>query len=114
MKVTAPMTLAAKAQQLGLEHAAAGIAPFGDADYVYRDAGSAGLMAALGEKGPGTEENRLERAAALEAYCDALSGPLPAHAPFPESLRDPEHAAGWLQLYTEALVRRGLTRVGDR
>jgi hypothetical protein len=74
MKVTAPGTLAARARQLGQQHAAAAIAPFGDAEYVYGDAGSADLMTALGETGPATAQNEPERMAAVEAYCDALGG----------------------------------------
>jgi len=110
MKVTAPGTLAARARQLGQEHAAAGIAPFGDADYVYQDAGSADLMTALGETRPATEENNPERLAALEAYCDALTSPAgtAVQAPFPESLLDPERAAQWLAVLNEECARRGL------
>jgi hypothetical protein len=113
MKVTATGTLAARARQLGQGHAAAGITPFGDADYVYWDAGSIGsigLMTALGETGPATEENHPARMAALEAYCDALASPAgtAVQAPFPESLLDPERAASWLAVLNEECARRGL------
>lgn len=73
-EVTATRTLAEKARQLGQEHAAAGIAPFGDANFVYWDGGSADLMAALGETGSATGENYRRRQLVLEVYCEALDG----------------------------------------
>jgi hypothetical protein len=98
MKVTTRMTLAAKARQLGQEHAAAGITPFGDAAHVYWDGGSADLMTALGEPVPGTEENRPEREAALAAYCGVL-GPF---RPLPEP------AQLELEIFAEECALRGL------
>jgi hypothetical protein len=44
--------LIAQAQRLGQQHRAAGIAPFGDAGYVFWDEGSARLPGALGATSP--------------------------------------------------------------
>lgn len=46
-------------------------------------------------------------AATITQLPDIPPDPSP-RAPFPESLRDPDHAAGWLGLYFDALSRRGL------
>ena len=105
MKVTADApgtcTLAGRARQLGEQHAAGGIAPFGGADDVYWGAGSAELMAALGETGPATEENSPERTAAVEAYCDALGAPMP--------LVTPERRALYEAILEREAARRGPT-----
>jgi hypothetical protein len=62
--------LIAQAQRLGQQHRAAGIAPFGDAGYVFWDEGSARLPGALGATSPATGDNA--RAAPMAAaYCDA-------------------------------------------
>lgn len=66
--------LASRARELGEQHRAAGIAPFGDPDFVYWDEGSAALLAALGITSPATEDNHPEREAIVSAYCDALGG----------------------------------------
>jgi hypothetical protein len=111
MKVTASSpaasTLAARARELGRQHAAAGIAPFGGADYVRWDAESADLMTALRETAPTMEGNQPERLAAIEAYCDALTSDAvvvtvqaPALRLSPERLREydaalEEQAARW-------------------
>ena len=46
--VTGRADLIEQAQRLGQQHRAAGMAPFGDAGYVFWDAGSARLLGALG------------------------------------------------------------------
>jgi hypothetical protein len=61
-----------QAQRLGQQHRAAGIAPFGDAGYVSRDAGSARLLDALGATSPTTGDNAPGRHRVAVAYCDAL------------------------------------------
>ena len=61
-----------QAQRLGQQHRAAGIAPFGDADYVFWDAGSARLLNALGVTSPTTGDNAPGRLRVVDAYCDAL------------------------------------------
>jgi hypothetical protein len=67
--------LAGQARRLGRQHRAAGIAPFGDAGYVRWDAGSARLLAALGEISPTTGSNAPGRYRAVEAYCGELEEP---------------------------------------
>jgi hypothetical protein len=64
--------LAGQARRLGQQHRAAGITPFGDAQYVSWDAGSASLLAALGETSPTTDSNAPARYRAAEAYCGEL------------------------------------------
>ena len=68
-------TLAAQAHQLGQQHRHQGIAPFGDADSVYWDEGSARLLNTLGVTSPTTGENWHDRLLVVEAYCDALEPP---------------------------------------
>jgi hypothetical protein len=62
-----------QAQRLGQQHRA-GIAPFGDADYVFWDEGSARLLDALGVTSPTTGDNAPGRFRVVDAYCDALGG----------------------------------------
>ena len=59
--------LAGQARQLGQQHRAAGITPFGDAQYVRWDEGSARLLTALGETSPTTGSNAPGRYRAVEA-----------------------------------------------
>jgi hypothetical protein len=75
------------ARRLGDSHGRAGITPYGElghaypapgsdgdpsyTEYVYRDAGSAALLGALGETGDTTSENYGPRTAVVGAYCDA-------------------------------------------
>jgi hypothetical protein len=61
-----------QAQRLGQQHRAAGIAPFGDAGYVFWDEGSARLLGALGVTSPTTDDNAPGRFGVAAAYCDAL------------------------------------------
>jgi len=61
-----------QAQQLGQQHRAAGIAPFGDAGYVFGDEGSARLLGALGVTSPTTDDNAPGRFRVVNTYCDAL------------------------------------------
>lgn len=68
-------TLAGHAYELGHLHRRDGIAPFGDADYVYWDEGSARLLSTLGVTTPTTDENWRERLLVVEAYCNALDPP---------------------------------------
>ena len=55
------------ARELGIKHARAGEAPFGDLD----DAGSGDLMTALGETGDTTDDNYGYRVDLLNAYREA-------------------------------------------
>jgi hypothetical protein len=61
-----------QAQRLGQQHRAAGIAPFGDAGYVFWDEGSARLLGALGVTSPTTDDNAPGRFRVVNTYCDAL------------------------------------------
>jgi hypothetical protein len=61
-----------QAQQLGQQHRAAGITPFGDACYVAWDEGSGRLLDALGATSPTTAGNAPGRHRMAAAYCDAL------------------------------------------
>jgi hypothetical protein len=70
--VTGRADLIEQAQRLGQQHRAAGIAPFGDADFVFWDAGSARLLGALGVTSPATDDNAPGRFRVADAYCDAL------------------------------------------
>jgi hypothetical protein len=63
-----------QAQRLGQQHRAAGIAPSGDATYVFWDEGSARLLGALGVTSPTTDDNAPGRFRVVGAYCDALGG----------------------------------------
>ena len=56
-----------QAQRLGQQHRAAGITPFGDAQQVAWDEGSARLLTALGETSPTTGSNAPGRYRAVEA-----------------------------------------------
>jgi hypothetical protein len=67
--------LAGQARQLGQQHCAAGITPFGDAGYVRWEEGSARLMTALGETSPTTGSNAAVRYRVVEAYCGELEAP---------------------------------------
>ena len=58
-----------RALELGRQHHAAGVAPFGD----LADAGSALLMDALGQAGPTTQDNHYFRMALCEAYTEGLA-----------------------------------------
>jgi hypothetical protein len=69
--------LAEQAYQLGHQHRHDGMAPFGDAGYVYWDEGSARLLSTLGVTSPTTGQNWRERLLVVEAYCDALESPDP-------------------------------------
>lgn len=66
--------LAGQARWLGQQHRSAAVTPFGEVEHVYRDAGSAQLLDALGITSPTTEDNAPGRQHLLEAYCDALEG----------------------------------------
>ena len=70
--VTGHADLIEQAQRLGQQHRAAGIAPFGDADYVFWDEGSARLLGALGVTSPTTDDNAPGRFRVVNTYCDAL------------------------------------------
>jgi hypothetical protein len=70
--LTAQQELAEQARQLGQQHRTAAITPFGDADYVYWDEGSARLLNALGITSPTTDDNAPGRQALVDAYCGAL------------------------------------------
>jgi hypothetical protein len=73
--VTAPEEgLARQARWLGQQHRAAAVTPFGDAEHVYWDAGSARLLGALGVTSPTTAGNAPGRQRLVDAYCDALEG----------------------------------------
>jgi hypothetical protein len=101
MKVTPTGTLTERARELGEQHAAAGIAPFGDAEFVRWDAGSADLMTALGETGSAAGDNEPERRAAAEAYCDALEdGPQ-------------RRAARFAAIFEQESARWGLPSLAD-
>jgi hypothetical protein len=67
--------LARQARWLGQRHRAAGITPFGGAEYVRWDEGSARLLAALGETSPTTDSNAPGRYRVVEAYCGELEEP---------------------------------------
>jgi hypothetical protein len=67
--------LAGQARQLGQQHRAAGITPFGDAGYVRWDEGSARLLTALGETSPTASSNAAGRYRVVEAYCGELEAP---------------------------------------
>ena len=67
--------LAGQARQLGQRHRAAGITPFGGAEYVRWDEGSARLLGALGETSPTTGSNAPGRYRVVEAYCGELEAP---------------------------------------
>ena len=69
--VTGRADLIEQAQRLGQQHRAAGMAPFGDAGYVFWDEGSARLLGALGVTSPTTDDNAPERFRVVDAYCDA-------------------------------------------
>lgn len=73
---------------------------------MYWDAGSADLMAALGETGPAAGENYARRQLALEAYCDALEGGARPRAPLP--LVTPEQRRLFAAALERALAREGL------
>jgi hypothetical protein len=70
--LTAQQELAERARQTGLEHRAAAITPFGDADYVSWDQGSAQLLTSLGITSPTTDDNAPGRQALVDAYCNTL------------------------------------------
>jgi hypothetical protein len=67
--------LAGQARVTGQQHRAAGITPFGGAEYVRWDEGSARLLAALGETSPTTGSNAPGRYRAVDAYCGELEPP---------------------------------------
>jgi hypothetical protein len=67
--------LAGQGCRLGQQHRAARTTPFGDAQYVRWDAGSARLRAALGETSPTTGSNAPRRYRVVEAYCGELEAP---------------------------------------
>jgi len=71
-RVTGHADLIEQAQRLGQQHRAAGIAPFGDAGYVFWDEGSARLLGALGVTSPTADDNAPARFRVVDAYCDAL------------------------------------------
>ena len=66
--------LAGQARRLGLHHRSATIAPFGDAEHVYWDEGSARLLGALSVTSPTTAANAPGRQRLAGAYRDALEG----------------------------------------
>jgi hypothetical protein len=67
--------LTEQARQLGQQHRAVQITPFGDAEYVRWDEGSARLLASLGETSPTTGSNAPGRYRMVEAYCGELEAP---------------------------------------
>lgn len=67
--------LAGQAAELGRQHRAADITPFGDAHYVSWDEGSARLLTALGVTSPTTSDNADSRQRIVDAYCDAIEPP---------------------------------------
>ena len=71
-QLTVHRELAEQARQLGHEHRAAAIIPFGDAHEVYWDQGSARLLNALGVTSPTTDDNAPGRQTLVAAYCEAL------------------------------------------
>jgi hypothetical protein len=62
------------ARHLGKVHRKYGRRPFGEADYVRDDAGSADLMTALHQITPTTEDNHAARVDIVLTYCAALEG----------------------------------------
>jgi hypothetical protein len=66
--------LAGQARWLGRQHRSAAVTPLGDMEHVYRDAGSARLLDALGVTSPTTAGNAPGRQRLVGAYCDALEG----------------------------------------
>ena len=72
--LTAQTELSERASQLGQQHRAAAITPFGDAHQVFWDEGSARLLHVLGVTSPTTGDNAPGRLRAVRAYCDAIEG----------------------------------------
>jgi len=66
--------LSGQAGQLGQQHRAAAITPFGDAHQVFWDEGSSRLLHVLGVTSPTTGDNAPGRMRAVRAYCDAIEG----------------------------------------
>jgi len=72
--LTVQKELSERAGQLGQQHRAAAITPFGDAHQVFWDEGSARLLHVLGVTSPTTGDNAPGRLRAVRAYCDAIEG----------------------------------------
>ena len=72
--LTVQQELSERAGQLGQQHRAAAITPFGDACQVFWDDGSARLLHVLGVTSPTTGDNAPGRMRAVRAYCDAIEG----------------------------------------
>jgi hypothetical protein len=72
--LVAEENLEGQAHRLGQQHRSAEVTPFGDVEHVYWDAGSAGLLDALGVGSPTTAGDAPGRQRLIEAYCDALEG----------------------------------------
>ena len=72
--LTVQQELSERAGQLGQQHRAVAINPFGDAHQVFWDEGSARLLHVLGVTSPTTGDNAPGRLRAVRAYCDAIEG----------------------------------------
>ena len=72
--LTVQKDLSERAGQLGQQHRAGAITPFGDAHQVFWDEGSARLLYVLGVTSPTTGDNAPGRLRAVRAYCDAIEG----------------------------------------
>ena len=72
--LTVQKELSERAGQLGQQHRAAAITPFGDAHQVFWDEGSSRLLHVLGVTSPTTGDNAPGRMRAVRAYCDAIEG----------------------------------------
>jgi hypothetical protein len=65
--LVAEENLAGQAHRLGQQHRSAEVTPFGDVEHVYWDAGSAGLLDALGVGSPTTAASAAPAPAARSA-----------------------------------------------
>jgi hypothetical protein len=95
-----------EARRLGTTHGRAGIAPYGDLD----DAGSAGLMTALGETGWTTGANHGWRGQLCDTYraaWEAAAG-CAYDPPRPRTQDDPAHDAVLRAGHTAAVALRDL------